>query len=536
MQELVKSLLKRRDVLHSEKGNWENQFDEIATYIAPRAQRNLSKGAKRRSLLFSDEAEKAANQCAASLGAMLSNEALEWCGIRAADDKWSKTAGLERILDARAKVLFDEWKSTNLYTALDENYLDVVSLCTCIMFLDDDFTFKAIPPFEVDIAESKDGSVDTVFRSYKLTGRQCVEEFGLKNMSRQFQQEYEKKQDDEFEILHVVMPRRDLPKAVNSAKDYPIASYYIEEKNKHLIEESGYREMPFFVCRWRKASGEVWGRGPGMQALPDAKTLNSLAEANIAAGKKMVDPATVEGEDAVAGRLNVAPRGRNKVTAGTQPHEYPQILHTIESLPMSVEMEEKIIARIRETFYNNKLQLIEADRMTATEVQQRVEENMRVLGPTFGRIQRELLKPLVERSYLILERRNAFEHLPLPEGFEGSGLRVEYESPLERAQKSHDVNAIRSALELLAPVIELMPEARHVIKTYPLAKDILSKAGVPKSIIADEKEYNAIIEQERQRQAQAEAMAQAEQMSKTGKNVGQTDANNVQSVMEAING
>jgi hypothetical protein len=203
---------------------------------------------------------------------------------------------------------------------------------------------------------------------------------------------------------------------------------------------------------------------------------------------------------------------------------------------MSVEMEEKIIARIRETFYNNKLQLIEADRMTATEVQQRVEENMRVLGPTFGRIQRELLKPLVERSYLILERRNAFEHLPLPEGLEGVGLKVEYESPLERAQKSHDVNAIRAALELLAPVIELMPETRHVIKAYPLAKDILAKAGVPKNIIADEKEYNAIVQQERQRQAQAEAMAQAEQASKVGKNVGQTDVKNVQSVMEAVNG
>jgi len=528
----VKALLKRRDNLHSEKGSWEAMWDEITTYIAPRAQRFQSKGAKRRATLFTDEAEKANGQLAASLGAMLSNEALDWCGVRTVDEALQSAPGIERMLEARVKVMLNEWKNSNLYTALDEDYLDLGSLCTCILFLDDDFTFRAIPPFECDIAESKNGVVDTLFRTYKMTGRQCVESFGKENMSKQFQDEYEKKMDEDFDIVHIVMPRRDAPKMANSSKDYPIASYYIEEKTKRLIEESGYKEMPFFVCRWRKSSGEVWGRGPGTQALPDAKSLNSFAGSNMGAAKKMVDPPTIEGEDAVAGKLNVAPRGRNKVTAGTQPHEYPQILNDITSLPMSVEMEEKIIARIRETFYTNKLQLIEADRMTATEVQQRVEENMRILGPTFGRVQRELLKPLVERSYLILERRGDFDAFPLPQ----TGLKVEYESPLERAQKSHDVNAIRAALELLVPVLEVLPETRHIIKAYPLAKDILAKAGVPKNIIADEKEYQMAVQAERQQQAQAQAMAQAEQASKVGKNVGQTDVENVQSVMEAVNG
>jgi hypothetical protein len=39
--------------------------------------------------------------------------------------------------------------------------------------------------------------------------------------------------------------------------------------------------------------------------------------------------------------------------------------------------------------------------MTATEVIQRNEEKMRLLGPVLGRLQSELLKPLIDRVFNI---------------------------------------------------------------------------------------------------------------------------------------
>ncbi len=46
--------------------------------------------------------------------------------------------------------------------------------------------------------------------------------------------------------------------------------------------------------------------------------------------------------------------------------------------------------------------------MTATEVVQRNEEKMRLLGPVLGRLQSELLRPMIDRTFAILLRKKLF--------------------------------------------------------------------------------------------------------------------------------
>ena len=86
---------------------------------------------------------------------------------------------------------------------------------------------------------------------------------------------------------------------------------------------------------------------------------------------------------------------------------------------------------IRAVFYVNQLQLQQGPQMTATEVIQRNEEKMRLLGPVLGRLQSELLKPLIDRAFNILLRKNMFT--PAPEFLAGKDIEIEYVSPLAKA-------------------------------------------------------------------------------------------------------
>ena len=71
--------------------------------------------------------------------------------------------------------------------------------------------------------------------------------------------------------------------------------------------------------------------------------------------------------------------------------------------------------------------------MTATEVLERAAQMARVLGATYGRLQSELLSPLVTRG--ILARRGEIPNLPL----DNRTVVLEYKSPQARYQAQQDV-------------------------------------------------------------------------------------------------
>ena len=77
--------------------------------------------------------------------------------------------------------------------------------------------------------------------------------------------------------------------------------------------------------------------------------------------------------------------------------------------------------------------LQQGPQMTATEVIQRNEEKMRLLGPVLGRLQSELLKPMIDRCFAILLRNNQFAQAP--EFLSGQDIEIEYVSPLAKSTK-----------------------------------------------------------------------------------------------------
>jgi hypothetical protein len=116
--------------------------------------------------------------------------------------------------------------------------------------------------------------------------------------------------------------------------------------------------------------------------------------------------------------------------------------------------------------------------MTATEVVERASETTRLLGATYGRLQAELLTPLLTRAVAILRRRGEIPDLAL----DGRTVDLQYKSPLARTQARQDV---RETLLWLEATAQMGPPAAAVVDQPATARWLGDRLGVPGHLMRD---------------------------------------------------
>jgi hypothetical protein len=176
-------------------------------------------------------------------------------------------------------------------------------------------------------------------------------------------------------------------------------------------------------------------------------------------------------------------------------------------------MEEQRRDAIKNVFYVNQLQLQQGPQMTATEVIQRNEEKMRLLGPVLGRLQSELLKPLIDRVFAILLRSNMLPQAP--EFLSGREIEIEYVSPLAKAQKSTELQSIMRAVEILGSLANVAPVFDYV-NFDNLVKHLADIVGMPQKLLKSQSQVNAERQQAAEQAQQQQQMAQMQQVAEAG--------------------
>ena len=518
----VVHLCKRKGKLKAERGSWETHWQDLANFVLPNsADFNLkrSKGDKRSTLIYDSTGVHSNEMLAAGLHGMLTNPASAWFGLRTKDDpeKIEEQAEVKDWLKETSDAILSELSAPAVAfpSHIHEYYLSLCSIGTACMFIGEPTTrtgvsFRAINIEEIYIAENADGIIDTVFRSFKMTVRQIVQKWGEKSLSPRIARLYEKKEfDKEVELLHCVYPREDIDKSKKAATMLPVASIYLDEKDKHVLAEGGFDEMPYMVSRWSKTVGEVFGRSPAMTALPDIKMLQEMMKTTIKAGQKIVDPPLLVPDDGVLGPVRTVPGGLNYYRSSTGARIEP--LLTGGNIPISFQMMEDLRSRIRMTFFLDQLQFQGGPQMTATEVIERTERTLRLLGPTLGRLQSEFLGPMIERIFGVLSRA---DKLPLaPEILQDQELNIEYVSPLARAQRQTETQGIMRTLEFVGPIAGMDTQAAQIVKGADMVRHIADLNGVPPLLLkSDDDLMEEAKAQQEAMAAQQQAMAAQQQM------------------------
>nr|BAR37197.1 head-tail connector protein [uncultured Mediterranean phage uvMED] len=515
--DLTKGLLSRYEKLEGQRQNWETHWQEVADYMQPRkadVTKQRARGDKRMEQVFDSSPIQAVELLAASLHGMLTNPSTPWFTLRFKDEEIENEDEAKLWLEASTDAMYTAFNRSNFQQEIFELYHDLITFGTAAMFIEEDdddiIKFSTRHINEVFIAENDKGRIDTIYRRFKISARAAMQKFG-EAVSSDVQSAFKKDPYKEVEILHAVYPRTDFNPNKKDKKNMPFESVYIEFKNGNELSVSGFREFPFVVPRYLKASNEIYGRSPAMTALPDVKMLNEMCKTTIKAAQKQVDPPLLVPDDGFLLPVRTVPGGLNFYRSGTRDRIEP--LNIGANNPLGLNMEEQRRDSIRAVFYVNQLMMQQGPQMTATEVIQRNEEKMRLLGPVLGRLQSELLKPLIDRVFAILLRNNM---LPAaPEFLSGRDIEIEYVSPLAKAQKSTELQSIMRAVEILGSLANVAPVFDYV-NFDNLVKHLADIVGVPQKILKTQSQVNAEREQAQQQQQEMQQMQQLQQVAKAG--------------------
>ena len=506
------ALMKRFASLQNQRQNWESHWQEVADYIVPRKAditKKRTSGDKRTELIFDGTAIHAAELMASSLHGMLTNASTPWFALRFGDDNFETDDMAKEWLLGVTDVMYQELHRSNLHEAIHELYSDLVTFGTAVMFIDKDendtLRFSTRHIAECYLAEDEFGRVDTVYREFRMSARAAVRQFGEENVSKRIAKTAEQNPYDHVKILHLVTPRTERIVERLDAINKPIASIYIDPEDKIILSESGFDEMPYVVPRFLKASFEHgYGRSPAMTALADTKMLNKMSETVIRAAQLQIHPPLMVPDDGFISPVRTIPGGLNFYRAGTRDRIEP--LNIGSNNPLGNDMLEQRRTQIRAAFYVDQLILGNAPGMTATEVIQRTEEKMRLLAPAVGRLQAELLSPLIDRVYNILARKKAYA--PAPEFMQNNQIDIEYVSPLAKAQRSGDVQSAMQLFQFLAPLMQIDPSVVDYIDLDGLASHIIKGTNVPATVVRGQNEVAQLRAQRQQQMQQQQQMEQ----------------------------
>ena len=507
-------LMKRYGTLQTQRQNWESHWQEIADYIVPRKAditKKRTSGDKRTELIYDGTAIHAAELMSASLHGMLTNAATPWFSLRYENAELNGDDEAKEWLEGATDVMYQHLARSNFQEQIHELYSDLVTFGTAVIFIENDndngFRFSTRHIAECYVSENEQGRVDTVFRKYKTTARAAVRQFGEQEVTQRIAKLNEQDPYAEIELLHIVAPR-DVrnPRKRNSANK-PFASVHLDPDDKMIIGESGFDSFPYCVPRFLKASFEMgYGRSPAMTALADTRMINKMSEVVIRAAQLQIHPPLMVPDDGFMMPVRTTPGGLNFYRSGTR--DRIEQLNIGANNPVGELQLEQRRQAIRAAFYVDQLILGQGPQMTATEVIQRTEEKMRLLGPVLGRLQAELLQPLIGRCFEILSAQKAFA--PAPAALRDGNIDIEYVSPLAKAQRSGDIQGILQMIEFLMPLMNLDQSVGDYLDTDGLAKHIIKVTGTPATVVRGDGEV-ANIREERSISMQAEAEMMATQ-------------------------
>lgn len=523
----VDHIFKRFADLEGGRTTYNNMWDTITEFVIPHRGDFLAKrapGSRKDRRLFDSTAIRANEYLAATLkeGIMPIHDI--WGKIESMSPELNATDQFAELFDRKNRIIYNQFSNpkTNFHSQNHEVFLDLCAYGTACMYVDDDkgkrLRFKTVHLSEIFIAEDKNGLVDTVFRKFQLTPRQAAQEWGFENLSSDLQALSKQSPDDLVDFLHCVKPNDDYDGTKKGATNLPFSSYYCEFTSRHVLETGGYHEMPYMIPRWFKFVGEIYGRSPAWGAMPDIMMINNLKSILIRASQKAADPVYLVADDGVVLPLDTRPGGVNFVSRGPTGQ-----LDNVTTLPndgkfdVTYKLLETVQVDIRNAFYIDPLAMRDTDRMTATEVNERRDEQLRFIGPQVGRIQTEYIGPLLQRVYGLLERQGKFPKMDpeMEKILNKVGLDIAYSAPLFNTERRQEPMAFQRTIQAIAPLLQLNPQLMNVFDQETVAREIAMVYGTPASYIKDVEVYENEKAAAEQQQAQLQQAAVEQQQAQT---------------------
>lgn len=529
-REALERYKKRASDLDTERSSWIPVYRDISRYLLPRNGRYLASdtnsGTKRHNDIYDNTATRALRVLGAGLMGGATSPARPWFRLATTDPDLMEYAPVKSWLSSVTDMMRIVFNKSNTYTALHSLYEELGAFGTgCNLLLPDYDTVIHHYQETVGrycIATNYKGEVDTVYREFQMTLGQLVQQFGKENLSKQLQDQLtdSKSLDKWHKVTHLIQPRkyerRDPSK--KDSRNMRFESVYFESDSNEdkLLSESGFRRFIGLCPRWHATGGDIYGSSPGQEALGDIKELRHAQLRKSQGLDYIVKPPLQIPADMKETGIDLLPGGVNYVaTVGNGVRPMFEVRPDINAQVADIQ---DIRMRIEDTFYKPLFMMLDnfdAGKMTATEVAERHQEKLQMVGPVIERLHNELLSPLIDITF---DRMLAADILPPPPAeMEGMDLNVEFVSVLAQAQRAIGTTGIDRLLGTVGAMAQFDPKYLDKLKGDDVIDAYADYLGVDPDLIEANDKVAIVRQQRAEQQAQMQQLAAAQQMAATAK-------------------
>lgn len=448
--EAVRYYRRRKEALWQLRSSYDAHYRELGEMFAPRTGKwgmryDPNPGRKKHGQILEGTPEWCVVNAQAGLMSGASSPARPFFRLTTADPDLARRAAVQRWLKKATERVLRVFQRSNFYRALPRIYTELIVYGTAATTLMPHWKrvvhYTPLTAGTYAIQKGADDEVVTLYREVTIPVGQLVREFGFEAVSDRVKSLYREGHiDTMIDVVHAIEPRYDRDESKLDDLNMAWSSCYFEEgaQEGKMLRVSGFPRLPALIARWSVVGENVYGDGPCMPLLGDARQLQHQQKRKAQAIDLQVNPplevpSSLKNRDVdrLPGGLTSAPSagaGNRGIT--------PLFQVNLDLNGLREDMEATRQRLYAGTFVDLFRMMTRDDdpQRTAYEVSVRQETKMVQLGPVLGHIQSELHEPSVDFVFERLLRTG--ELPPPPEELLGAELAVQFVSTLAQAQRA----------------------------------------------------------------------------------------------------
>lgn len=379
---------------------WLARWDAAMRYTMPTNDTDVA-------TLFDATAADAVDNLAASIYSLMTPPESLWLTLIPESDA-SPDA------DAATAALRANLNDSNFYTTIHQCYLDLVILGTACLFMAETpigassaFSFTAVPMRDIAILPN------AVFHTATMSACEVLEKYPTWTPPADIADQIKRDPATPLRLVQSLV-----------GTEFTAWLDVGGDIENNIVARGTFETNPYIIFRWSVLSGEQYGRGPVLRALPDIKTANKVVELVLKNATIAVSGIWQADDDGVINlnNINLTPGAiipKAVGSSGLTP------LSSGADFDVSQIILKDLRERIRHALLADRLGLLSEKEMTATEIMARNSDMMRILGATYGRLLHEFIRPLTDRGLQILSRRGVIAPIVL-----NSDAELKYIAPI----------------------------------------------------------------------------------------------------------
>jgi len=506
MDQIADRMLQKYERAKQARVNFEPLFEDCYDYALPMRQSFYSEtpGQRRDDKIFDETAVVGVQEFASRLQSGLVPNFARWADFIAGSEiPKDQQDEVNNTLDEVTEYVFEVIQNSNFGQEIHESFMDLAVGTGVLLVEEGDainpVRFNAIPLPSVHLDTGPDDKIDHVYRERSLKNSEIPIAYPKAILGEKTAAAVLSQPDTQTKILEVIC--RNYSKPNEEQFDY----YVVNVSDKEIIYQENYKGLgsnPFVCFRWSKASGEVYGRGPLINALSAIKTTNLTIELVLENAQMAISGVYQMDDDGIINTdtINLVPGTiipKAMGSAGLQP------IQNAGNFDVANLVLNDMRSNIKRALYNDMLGDPNKTPASATEIAERMADLSRRIGSAFGRLQAEMVQPVLQRVVYILRKQGRIE---LP-SINGREVKVRSVSPLAQAQSNQDISAVARYLQMVGGTFG--PEVLNVlINSEDVALYLAKKFGVPDNLVRDKIEREELLKAAQEYQQQQQQQGQ----------------------------